>query len=436
VSRLLIRNGRVVDPSQSLDQGMDLLLEDGEIAAIGERLEVSTGTPQLDAAGLVVAPGLIDARVDLGEPGFEYRETIATGCQAAVAGGFTAICCLPDTHPVNDDPSTTRFLVEKATELELARVYPFGALSHGLAGERLAEIGGMVREGAVAITDGNRPVQSAQLLRRALEYTRSFDVPVVSHPEDSTLAAGGAMHEGEVSTCIGLPGIPTAAESVMVARDTLLCELTGGRIHIGHLSTREGLDLVSGAKAKGLQLSCEVTPHHFTLNHEDLADACYNPSWKLRPPLRTRSDLEAVRESIYDSTVDIIVSDHSPCHADEKNLDFTDAPFGASSLETTVSLAIDRLIHGKVIGLLQLIRMMSTRPAEIFRLPGGTLRVGSPADVTLLDLRTWRTVDSATFKSRSKTTPYNGMRLRGGPAATIISGRVVWHDGKREPHVS
>jgi dihydroorotase len=415
---------------------MDLLLEDGEVAALGERLEAPAGTPLLDAAGLVVAPGLIDARVDLGEPGFEYRETIATGCQAAVAGGFTAICCLPCSQPVNDDPSTTRFLVEKAAEHGLARVYPFGALTRGLEGESLAEIGGMVREGAVAITDGNRAVQNAQLLRRALEYARSFEIPVITHPEDSSLAAGGAMHEGEVSTCIGLPGIPTAAESVMVARDTLLCQLTGGRLHVGHLSTMAGLDLVAGAKGNGLKVTCEVTPHHFTLTHEDVAGACYNPNWKLRPPLRSQADLEAVRERVYDSTVDIIVSDHCPCHADEKDLDFTDAPFGASSLETTVSLAIDRLIHGKVIGVLQLIRLMSTRPAEIFKLPGGNLRIGSPADVTLLDLRSWRTVDSTKFKSRSRNTPYNGMRLRGGPVATIVGGRVVWHDGKRETRES
>ncbi len=428
MSRLLIRNGRVIDPTQSIDQGMDILLEEGLVASLGERLPVPDQTEVFDAAGLVVAPGFIDARTFLGEPGCEQQETISSGCQAAVAGGYTAVCCLPRTDPVVDGPAAVRFIVERGVEVGLCRVYPFGSLSVGQQGESLAEIGEMAREGAVAVTDDN-PVRSSQLLRRALEYTRSFDLPVLQLPEDAELAGKGSMHEGEVATRIGLPGIPTAAESTMVARDLILGQLSGGKLHLGPLSSKEGLDLVAGAKSRGVQVTCEVTPHHFTLSDVDLERANYDPNWKVRPPLRTPADVEAVKERIYDSTVDIIVSDHSPQLNDMKELDFALAPFGAVGLETTVSLAIDRLVHAKVIGLIQLVRLLSSRPAEIFGLPGGTLRPGSPADLTLLDLRRWRTIDPSLFRSKSHNTPFNGMRLRGCPVATIVGGRVIWQAG-------
>ncbi len=430
MSRLLLRNGRVVDPAQSLDQGLDVLLEDGFVARLGERIEPPPDTPVLDAAGLVVAPGFIDLHVHLREPGFEYKETIETGCRAAVAGGFTAVCAMPNTDPVNDDPSVTRFIRERAGEVGLCRVYPVGALSKGQKGEELAEIGEMVREGAVAVSDDGRPVMNAQLMRRALEYARSFDVPIAAHEEDVHLADGGSMHEGEVSTRIGLKGIPSAAEDVMVARDVLLAELTGGRLHLCHLSTRGSLDLVRMARRKGIRVTCEVTPHHFTLTDEDLAASNYDPNWKMNPPLRSRDDVEAVLQAIYDGTVDAIVTDHAPHHADEKELDFADAPFGIVGLETVVPLALDRLVHGRVIGLLQLVRLLSTRPAEIFGLPGGTLAEGSPADVTLLDLRARTTVDPAGFRSRSRNTPFAGMQLRGAPVGTIVGGRVVWRAGE------
>ena len=429
MSRLLLRNGRVVDPSQSLDQGLDVLLEDGFVARLGERLEVPEGTPVLDAAGLVVAPGFIDLHVHLREPGYEYKETIETGCRAAVAGGFTAVCAMPNTNPVNDDPSVTRFIRERAQEVGLCRVYPIGALSKGERGEELAEIGEMVREGAVAISDDGRPVMNAQLMRRALEYAKSFDVPIAAHEEDLNLADGGSMHEGEVSTRIGLKGIPSAAEDVMVARDVLLAELTGGRLHLCHVSTRGSLDLVRMARRKGIHVTCEVTPHHFTLTDEDLAASNYDPNWKMNPPLRSADDVEAVRQAIYDGTVDAIVTDHAPHHADEKELDFADAPFGIVGLETVVPLALDRLVHGRVIGLLQLVRLLSTRPAEIFGLPGGTLAEGAPADVTLLDLRARTTVDPERFRSKSRNTPFAGLTLRGAPAGTIVGGRVVWRAG-------
>lgn len=430
MSRLLLRNGRVVDPSQSLDQGLDLLLEDGRVAALGERLDVPADTPALDASGLVAVPGLIDLHVHLREPGFEYKETIETGCRAAVAGGFTAVCAMPNTNPVNDDPSVTRFVRERAAAAGLCHVYPIGALSKGERGEELAEIGEMVREGAVAISDDGRPVMNARLMRRALEYARSFGVRIAAHEEDTDLADGGSMHEGPVSTRIGLKGIPAAAEEVMVARDVLLTELTGGSLHLCHLSTRGSLDLVRMARRRGIDVTCEVTPHHFMLSDEDLAASNYDTNWKMNPPLRSRDDVEAVLQGIYDGTVDAIVTDHAPHHADEKELDFADAPFGIVGLETAVSLALDRLVHGRVIGLLQLVRLMSTRPAELFGLPGGTLKEGAPADVTLLDLRKRVTVDPDRFRSKSRNTPFAGLQLRGAPVATIVGGRIVWQAGQ------
>jgi len=426
VKRLLIRNGRVIDPSQGLDQGMDVLLENGVVAALGERLDVPAKTKVLDAAGLVVAPGFIDLHTHLREPGFEHKETIESGCRAAVAGGFTALCCMPDTDPVNDDPSVTSFILKRAEQIGLAKVYPVGALSVGLEGEEMAEIGEMVRAGAVAISDDRRPVTNAQLFRRALEYARSFDVPVAAHEEDLDLSDGGSMHEGAVSTRIGLPGIPTSAEEVMVARDVLLAELTGGRLHLCHLSTSTALDLVRTAKQRGLAVSCEVAAHQFVLTDEDVAGANYDPNWKTNPPLRSAAEVEAILQAIYDGTVDAIVSDHEPHHADEKEMDFSDAPFGIVGLETAVPLALDRLVHGRVIGLMQLVRLMSTRPAEIFNLPGGSLREGAPADITVLDLRALRSVDSASFQSRANNTPFSGMRLKGWPAATIVGGEIVW----------
>jgi dihydroorotase len=426
VSRLLIRNGRVVDPSQGLDQGMDVLLEDGCVAAVGERLEASADMQILDASDLVVAPGFIDLHAHLREPGFEYKETIASGLRAAVAGGFTAVCCMPDTEPVNDDPSVTGFIRERAEQVGLARLYPIGAISEGLKGEQLAEIGEMAEAGVVAITDNHRPVVNAQLMRRALEYARSFDLPVAAHEEDLDLADGGAMHEGAVSTRIGLRGMPSSAEEVMVARDVLLAELTGGRLHLCHLSTAIALDLVRVARRRGLAVSCEVAAHQLILTDEDVAGANYDPNWKTNPPLRSAAEVEALLQAVYDGTVDAIVSDHEPHHLDDKELDFADAPFGIVGLETAVPLAVNRLVHGRVIGLMQLVRLMSTRPAEVFSLPGGTLREGTPADLSLLDLRALRTVDPESFASKARNTPFAGMRLKGWPAATIVGGEIVW----------
>jgi len=425
VKRMLIRNGRLIDPAQNLDAGMDLLIENGRISAIGERLAAPEDAELIDASGLVVAPGFIDLHAHLREPGDEQKESIETGARAAAAGGFTAVCAMANTRPVNDDPAVTRFIVEKGRDAGGARVHPIGALTRGREGEALAEIGEMRRAGALAFSDAPLAVASTLLMRRALEYCRSFDVPVFVHPEDALLSDGGSMHEGAVSTMIGLRGMPAAAEEIMVARDLQLAEMTGGRLHITHVSTRGSVELIRRAKADGLSVSCEATPHHFSLIDEDVAAANYDPRWKMNPPLRSREDREALLQGLYDGTIDAIVSDHAPHHRDENEMDFADAPFGVSSLETAVAVAVDRLYHGKILGISQLVRLFSTAPAEILGLDVGKLREGAVADLTLLDLgRRW-TVRSGDFLSRGKNTPFHGVKLRGRAAMTIVGGSIV-----------
>lgn len=426
MSRLLIRNGRVVDPSQGIDQDMDVLLVDGLVEAVGGRLDASDDTTVFEASGHVVAPGFIDLAAHLREPGYEHKETIATGCRAAVAGGFTAVCCTADTDPVNDDPSVTRFICERAEDVDLARVFPLGAVTRNLNGEELAEIGEMAREGVVAVGDAGRPITSSLLMRRALEYVRSFDIPVVAHPEDPGLSDRGLMHEGAVSTRIGLRGMPSAAEEVVIARDLALARATNGRLHIRHVSTAAGFTLIRAAKDDGLRVTCDVAPHNFCLTDRDLANATYDPNWKTNPPLRSAEDVEAVKQALRDGTVDAIASDHQPHHRDDKELDFSEAPFGIVGLETAVSLAIDRLLHGKVLDMGKLVQRMSTGPAAAFDLPGGSLKPGEPGDVTILDLERRVTVDPARFRSKSSNTPFGGWELCGAPVATIVGGRIVW----------
>ncbi len=426
MNRLLIRNGRLVDPSQGVDQGMDVLLDDGVVAEIGERVKAPADTDVFDATGMVVAPGFIDLAAHFREPGFEQKETILTGCRAAVAGGFAAVCCTPDTDPVNDDSAVTRFIVERAEHLGLARVYPIGAVSQDLKGSDLAEIGEMAQEGVVAVGDANRPVVNSLLMRRVLEYTRSFDLPVVVHAEDPQLTDRGLMNEGPVATRIGLRAAPRAAEDVAIARDLVLARITGGRLHLRHVSTAVGLEEIRRAKGLGVNVTCDVAPHHFCLMDSDVAAANYHPNWKTNPPLRSQEDVDAVKEAISDGSVDAIASDHQPHHKDDKELDFSDAPAGIVGLETAVSLALDRLVHNDVIGIERLIDLFSTGPAKAYGLPGGSLRTGSPADVTVLDLRRQVTVDPATFESKSVNTPFAGWKLRGAPVATIVGGRIVW----------
>lgn len=427
MTRLLIRNGRLVDPSQGIDGGMDLLIEDGRVAACEERLDAPHDAEILDAGGQVVAPGFIDLHVHLGEPGLEYRETVATACRAAVAGGFTAVCASPDTLPATDDPAMVRFVTERAEAVGLARVYPVGALSRGLDGAELAEMGEMVREGAVAIGDDGRAVANGLLMRRGLEYARSFGVAVMVHAETPDLADGGVMHEGAVSTRIGLRGNPSSAEVAAVARDLVLTELTGGRLHLSRLSTSRALESVRAAKRQGLAVTCDVTAHHLALVDEDVASGSYHPDWKTTPPLRSVGDRAAIRAAIADGTVDAICSDHRSIHADEKERDFSEAPAGIAGIETAVGVAIDELIYGEIIDVMRLVRLFSTGPAQALGLPGGTLEVGAVADVTVLDLRARWTVDPARFSSRCRNTPFAGRTLKGAPAATVVGGKVVWH---------
>ena len=424
---LLIRGGRVVDPAQGLDGAFDLLIEDGAVARIEETIDPKSagGAEVLDASGLVVAAGFIDLHVHLREPGQEYKETVASGTRAAAAGGFTAVACMPNTVPVNDNPSVTGHILSEAARAGWARVYPIAAVSKGLAGQELAEMGELTAAGAVAFSDDGLPVASGELLRRALLYAAHFSAPIVQHAEDLVLTGDGVMHEGEWSTRLGLAGIPGASEDVVVARDLLLAEETGGRYHVAHLSTARSLNLVRTAKARGLPVTCEVTPHHLLLTDRAVADTGFSTDTKMKPPLRAETDREALLAGLADGTVDAIASDHAPHHRDEKDVEFSAAPFGIVGLETTVSLCLDRLVRAGVIGLPRLVELLSTGPAKAFGLPGGTLAPGSPGDVTLLDLERTVTVDPKSFRSKSRNTPFGGWELRGAPAGTILGGRRI-----------
>lgn len=427
MSRLLIRGGRLVDPGQGLDGPFDVLLEDGSVARVEESIDPqdAAGAELLDASGLVVAPGFIDLHVHLREPGQEYKETVATGTRAAAAGGFTAVACMPNTVPVNDNASVTEHILSEARRAGFARVYPIGAVSKGQRGEELAEMGEMIAAGAVAFSDDGFPVASAELMRRALLYAGHFDAPVIQHAEDLDLTGDGVMHEGEWSTRLGLPGIPGASEDVVVARDLLLLEETGGRYHVAHLATARSLELVRRAKARDLPATCEVTAHHLLLNDRAVADRSFDTNTKMKPPLRSEADREALIAGLADGTVDVIASDHAPHHADEKDVEFSAAPFGIVGLETTVSLCLDKLVRPGLIDLARLIELLSTAPARIFDLPGGTLAPGSPADVTLLDLEKAVTVDPKTFRSKGRNTPFGGWELRGAAVGTVLGGRRI-----------
>ncbi len=424
--RLLITNGYLIDPTQGLNAGKNLLIEDGRVAGLLDRAEsFPQGAEILDATGLIVAPGFIDMHVHLREPGQEYKETIASGAAAAVAGGFTSVCAMPNTDPVNDNPAVTRFIIEEAERTGLANVFPVGAITKNSAGTELSEMGEMKRAGIVAVTDDGRPVPSAGMMRRAMEYAKGFDLAVVDHCEDRSLASGGAMHEGRWSLILGLKGMPAAAEEMDAARDCALAELTGARVHLAHVSTRGAIDAVREAKAKGLQLTCEVAPHHWTLTDEAVEG--YDTNTKMNPPLRSPEHLESVLEGFRDGTVDAIATDHAPHHADEKALEFDRAPFGIIGLETAVGLALDRLVHTGVINLERLVELFSVNPARIFKLEDrGTLRRGAWGDVTILDPDLTWTFDASLSKSKSRNTPFDGLELRGAAVATVVAGRVLF----------
>jgi dihydroorotase len=426
--RILIQGGRVIDPSQDLDGTYDLLIEDGAVAKIDGRIEAAGNpgsTEVIDAAGLVVAPGLIDIHVHLREPGQEYKETVRTGTLAAAAGGFTGVACMANTEPVNDSRSITEHILLEARRHGFAHVYPIGAISKGQKGEELAEIGEMIRAGAVAVSDDGRPVMNAELMRRALQYARHFDVAVIQHAEDLNLTGKGVMHEGEWSTRLGLPGIPGSAEDVMIARDIILTEDTGGRYHVAHLSTARSLDMVRRARAQGLRVTCEVAPHHLILTDEEVAKSGFSTNTKMKPPLRSERDRAALVDGLVDGTVDCIASDHAPHNPDEKDVEFSLAPFGILGLETTLSLILDRLVHPGILTIRRMIELLSTGPARVLGLPGGTLETGSPADVTLFHPDEEVTIRAAAFRSKSRNTPFDGYRLKGHPVATILGGRRI-----------
>jgi dihydroorotase len=420
---LLLKGGRVIDPARGIDQVADVLIQDGKIAATGSGLGTPDGAEIRDVSGLVVAPGLVDVHVHLREPGNEDEETVASGARAAVAGGFTAVCAMPNTDPVTDNQAAVGFIVRQSVRAGLARVYPIGAVSVGQKGEQLAEFGEMVGAGAVAVSDDGRPVVSGHLMRTALEYSRTFGIPVADHCEEPTLAAGGAMHEGLVSARLGLKGIPAAAEEIMVARDILLAELTGGHVHLCHISTRGSVELIRRAKQRGITVTAEVTPHHLTLT--DAACERYDTHAKMNPPLREPDDVAALRAALKDQVIDCIASDHAPHAYDEKEAAFDDAPFGIIGLETAFAVAHTELVRGAALTLSELIARMSTTPARLFRLPGGTLAPGTPGDVCVLDVATPWVVRAAELHSKSRNTPFTGRELVGRAAVTLVAGRVV-----------
>jgi dihydroorotase len=423
VKPIVIRGGRVIDPSRRVDGKLDVLIAEGRIVGLGESLD-STDADVIDASGLIVAPGLIDLHVHLREPGFEHKETIRTGSASAVAGGFTTVVAMPNTDPPIDNSATVGFVLAEGRRVGLARVLPSGAITVGQKGEQLAEFGEMVKAGAVTVTDDGKPVTRASVMRLALEYAQTFDIPVSVHAEDHDLSRGGVMNEGITATRLGLTGIPNAAEDVMIARDLQLAELTGGRLHIQHVSTRRGVEMIREARARGIRVSAEATPHHFTLTDE--AVVSYGTDAKMNPPLRSEADRDAVIQGVIDGTLDVIATDHAPHHYDEKEQAFDDAPFGIVGLETALGLALTELVHRKRIDLPTLIERMSCAPARAFGLPGGTLGEGSLADVTIFDPDVEWLVQPEDFLSLSRNTPFAGWRLKGRPVATLVGGRVVW----------
>ena len=419
----LIRGGRIVDPASGRDEMADLLLENGRISKTGKGLSAGPGAGKLDAKGQLVIPGLIDMHCHLREPGFEYKETIATGCAAAVKGGITSVMCMANTNPVNDCASVTAHILDKASQAALARVYPIGAITQGMRGETLTEMGELAENGCVAVSDDGRPVHSGGIMRRAIQYANVFGLLVIDHAEDLSIAGEGVMHEGFVSTQLGLEGIPTAAAVSEIARNIALVREFGGRIHIAHVSSRSGADLIRHAKAEGLAVTAETCPHFFTLDHEAVRG--FDTNAKVNPPLRTADDVEGIIQSLADGTIDVIATDHAPHHRDEKDREFDLAAFGISGFETALALTLN-LVRKERMSLLDAISKWTLNPARIVGLPGGSLADGAPADVTLVDMEAQWTVDPSRFLSRGKNTPFAGMKLQGEVVNTFVDGRMVY----------
>jgi dihydroorotase len=418
--KLLIKGGRIIDPSQGMDKAADLLIEDGRVKSIGSS-QSDADAEIFDASGLIVAPGFIDLHVHLREPGEEYKETIASGAEAAVRGGFTSVCAMPNTKPVNDNASVTRYIIEKAREAEFARVYPIGAITRGSEGEELAEMAEMKEAGAVAVSDDGRPVMNSQVMRHAMEYARDHGLVIVDHCQDAQLSAGGVMNEGRYSTLLGLKGMSRAAEDSHVARDIMLAELTGARVHIAHISTAGAVEMMRRAKSAGLAVTCEVAPHHLALTDEAVIN--FDTNTKMNPPLRSESDRAALIEAARDGTIDAIATDHAPHHEDEKMLEYDRAPFGVVGLETALGIALSTLHNAAGISLYRVIEMLTTGPARALSLQGGTLADGAPADITIFDPKREWIVDPKSFRSKSRNTPFAGWQLPGAVAAVFVAGR-------------
>lgn len=423
MSTILVQGGRIIDPSQNLDAVGDVLVVDGKVAQCGGSIAAPAGAQVYDAKGLVVTPGLIDVHVHLREPGREDVETVATGAHAAVAGGFTAVCAMPNTKPVTDNQATVGFVKRQGEAAGFARVYPIGAISVGQQGETLAEFGEMVAAGAVAFSDDGKPVENTQLMRTAMEYALTFGVPIVEHCEVMSLAHGGSMNEGVVSARLGLKGIPAEAEEIDVARCILLAKRTGGHVHLCHLSTKGSVDLVRWGKAQGINVTSEVCSHHISLT-EDAVEG-YNTNAKMNPPLRTQVDVEALQQGLKDGTIDLLVTDHAPHHYDEKEREFADAPNGIVGLETALGVNITYLVETGILSLNDMVNRMSCLAAKIWHLPGGTLAKGSIGDVTVFDPKKQWVVDPKQFKSKGRNTPYGGHTLTGQAICTIVGGKIV-----------
>lgn len=419
---ILIKNGRIIDPANNIDAELDLLVEDGKIAEIGESIE-SKGAEIIDAAGLLVTPGLVDIHVHLRDPGFEYKEDVISGTRAAAAGGVTSLACMPNTSPIIDNLAICRYIISKAQEQGSANVFPIGSITKGLKGETLSEMGELKEAGCVGFSDDGVPVVSSEMMRRGLEYADTFDAPIISHAEDLSLVGSGVMNEGPMSTELGLKGIPWVAEDAMTARDIMLAEFTGGRLHMAHVSTKGSVDLVRQAKARGVRVSCEATPHHFTLSDEAVRG--YDTNAKMNPPLRSQEDVAAVRAGLADGTIDAIATDHAPHHIDEKNVEFAIAMNGIVGLETMLPLTL-KLVEDSVIDLNQAIALMSCQPAAVIGIDRGTLSKGAIADIALIDPnRAWEVV-AEELLSKSKNTPFGGWKMKGSVVRTLLAGKTVF----------
>ncbi|HSP69184.1 MAG TPA: dihydroorotase [Bryobacteraceae bacterium] len=424
MARLLIKNGRVIDPASGYDGVADVWIEDGVIKGVGPNITQPSGADVFDATGLLVAPGFIDMHVHLREPGFEHAETIESGSRAAAAGGFTSVCPMPNTKPVNDNATVTSYMIEKARRHAVVNVFPIGAITKGSLGEELAAIGSMKQAGAVAISDDGRPVMNARVMRRAMEFARSLGMPVINHCEDLHLSAGGDMHEGAESVRLGLRGIPGCSEDVMVARDILLADVTGARYHVAHISSRHSVEMVKFAKSRGLAVTAEATPHHLALADRDMKP--YDSNYKMKPPLRAPRDVTAVLEGVANGAIDAIATDHAPHPGSEKMQEFESCPFGILGLETAIGVTLEQMVHPGSIGVARMVELFTAGPARILGIDRGTLAKGAAADVTIFSLdRDW-TYDVNKSFSKSRNSPFDGKAFRGGPIATVVAGDVVW----------